>query len=57
MFSGKIYENERIKRGLFKCPHAGKVINADLNEAINILHTPESSEDRGKWLKAQHIQP
>jgi len=28
-----------------------------LNGAINILHTPESDEDRGKWLKAQHIQP
>jgi len=52
---GEIHENGRIKRGLFKCPHAGKVINADLNGAINILHIPESVEDRGKWLKAQPV--
>jgi len=25
---------------LFECPHTGKAINADLNGAINILHTP-----------------
>ena len=29
--------------------------NADLNGAINILHIPESVEDRGKWLKAQPV--
>ncbi|MFP3290366.1 MAG: transposase [Nitrososphaeria archaeon] len=52
---GEIHENGRIKRGLFKCPHAGKVINADLNGAINILHIPESVKDRGKWLKAQPV--
>jgi transposase len=52
---GEIHENGRIKRGLFKCPHTGKVINADLNGAINILHIPESVEDRGKWLKAQPV--
>jgi len=52
---GEIHENGRIKRGLFKCPHTGKVINADLNGAINILHIPESNEDRGKWLKAQPV--
>ncbi|MFP3262610.1 MAG: transposase [Nitrososphaeria archaeon] len=52
---GEIHENGRIERGLFKCPHTGKVINADLNGAINILHIPESVKDRGKWLKAQHV--
>jgi len=52
---GEIHENGRIKRGLFKCSHTGKVINADLNGAINILHIPESVEDRGKWLKAQPV--
>ncbi|MFP3222806.1 MAG: transposase [Nitrososphaeria archaeon] len=52
---GEIHENGRIKRGLFECPHTGKVINADLNGAINILHIPESVEDRGKWLKAQSV--
>jgi len=51
----EIHENGRIERGLFKCPHAGKVINADLNGAINILHIPESVKDRGKWLKAQPV--
>ena len=49
---GEIHENGRIERGLFKCPHTGKLINADLNGAINILHIPESVKDRGKWLKA-----
>jgi transposase len=52
---GEIHENGRIKRGLFKCPHTGKVINADLNGAINILYIPESVKDRGKWLKAQPV--
>gem|GEM_PF-533040 len=52
---GEIHENGRIERGLFKCPHTGKVINADLNGAINILHIPESIKDRGKWLKAQPV--
>ena len=52
---GEIHENGRIKRGLFKCPHAGKVINADQNGAINILHIPEPVKDRGKWLKAQPV--
>ena len=52
---GEIHENGRIKRGLFKCPHTEKVINADLNGAINILHIPESDKDRGKWLKAQPV--
>jgi len=52
---GEIHEDGRIERGLFKCPHTGKVINADLNGAINILHIPESVEDRGKWLKAQPV--
>ena len=52
---GEIHENGRIERGLFKCPHTEKVINADLNGAINILHIPESDKDRGKWLKAQPV--
>jgi len=52
---GEIHENGRIKRGLFKCPHTGKLINADLNGAINILHIPESVKDMGKWLKAQPV--
>ncbi|MFP3130324.1 MAG: transposase [Nitrososphaeria archaeon] len=52
---GEIHEDGRIKRGLFKCPHTGKVINADLNGAINILHIPESVKDRGKWLKARPV--
>jgi len=51
----EIHENGRIERGLFKCPHTGKVINVDLNGAINILHIPESVEDRGKWLEAQPV--
>jgi putative transposase len=42
----EIHENGRIERGLFKCPHTGKVINDDLNGAINILHIPEFFEDR-----------
>jgi putative transposase len=60
---GEVHESGRIKRGLFKCPRIGKVINADLNGAINILHTPESLgsgsrgqlpvRDRGNGLKAQ----
>jgi len=52
---GEIHENGRIERGLFKCPHTGKVINADLNGVINILYIPESVKDRGKWLKAQPV--
>ena len=40
---------------MFECPHTGKVINADLNGAINILHIPESVMDRGKWLKSQPV--
>ncbi|MFP3223177.1 MAG: transposase, partial [Nitrososphaeria archaeon] len=53
---GEIHENGRIERGLFKCPHTGKAINADLNGAINMMkHIPKSDEDRGKWLKAQPV--
>ena len=38
---GEIHENGRIKRGLFQCPHTEKVINADLNGAINMMkHGP-----------------
>ena len=57
------HESGRVKRGLFKCPHTGEAINADLNGAVNILHIPESLgtkgrgktlvRDRGKWLKTQ----
>jgi len=40
---GEIHEDERIKRGLFECPHMGKAINADLNGAINMMkHSPMS---------------
>jgi putative transposase len=39
---GEAHEGGRIKRGLFKCPRTGRVINADLNAAINILHIPKS---------------
>ena len=38
---GEIHEDGRIKRGLFECPHTEKVINADLNGAINMMkHSP-----------------
>jgi len=51
---GETNENERIIRGLFECPQTGKVINADLNEAINMMkNIPKSYDDRGKWLKVQ----
>ena len=40
---------------MFQCPNTGKLINADLNGAMNILHIPESVKDRGKWLKAQPV--
>jgi putative transposase len=60
---GEAHEGGRIERGLSKCPHIGKVINADLNGAANILHIPESLgsgrrgqplvRDRGNGLKAQ----
>ncbi|MDT7970854.1 MAG: zinc ribbon domain-containing protein [Vulcanisaeta sp.] len=60
---GEAHEGGRVKRGLFKCPRVGKVINADLNGAVNILHIPESLgsvsrgqltvRDRGNGLKTQ----
>ncbi|ACP54560.1 RNA-guided endonuclease InsQ/TnpB family protein [Saccharolobus islandicus] len=62
---GEAHEGGRVRRGLFKCPRMGKVINADLNGAINILHIPESLgsgsggqlpvRDRGNGLKAQPV--
>ena len=62
---GDAHENGRIKRGLFKCPRMGKVMNADLNGAVNILHIPESlgsrsrgqllARDRGNGLKASLV--
>ena len=58
---GEAHENGRIKRGLYKCPRMGKIINVDLNAAVNILHIPESQgsqhwglcwvRDRGNGLK------
>jgi putative transposase len=60
---GEAHEGGRIKRGLFKCPRTGQVVNADLNGAANILHIPKSLRsgrrgqlpvrDRGNGLKAQ----
>jgi len=62
---GEAHEGGRVKRGLFKCPRMGKVINADLNGAMNILHIPESlgprsrgqllGRDRGNGLKTQPV--
>jgi len=62
---GEAHESGRVKRGLYKCPRMGKVINADLNGAINILHIPESlgsrsggqllGRDRGNGLKTQPV--
>ena len=62
---GEAHEGGRVKRGLFKCPRMGKVINADLNGAINILHIPKSLgsgsggqlpvRDRGNGLKTQSV--
>jgi putative transposase len=62
---GEAHESGRVKRGLYKCPRIGKVINADLNGAINILHIPESlgsrsrrqllGRDRGNGLKTQPV--
>jgi putative transposase len=49
---GEAHEGGRIKRGLFKCPRTGRVINADLNGAINILHIPESLGSAGWGLPA-----
>jgi putative transposase len=66
---GEAHEGGRVKRGLFRCPRTGKVLNADLNGAINILHIslhiPESLgsgsrgelpvRDRGNGLKTQPV--
>jgi len=62
---GDAHEGGRIKRGLFKCPRTGRVLNADLNAAINILHIPKSRgpagwglpavRDRGNGLKTQPV--
>ena len=47
---GEAHVGGRIKRGLFRCPRTGRVINADLNAAINMLrlHIPESRGARGR---------
>jgi putative transposase len=34
----EVHDNGRVKRGLYKCPCIGNIINADLNGAVNILH-------------------
>jgi len=34
---GEAHESGRVKRGLFKCPRMGKVINADLNGAVSVF--------------------
>jgi putative transposase len=62
---GDAHKNGRIKRGLYKCPRMGKVMNADLNGAVNILHIPESlgsgsrgqllARDRGNGLKTSLV--
>ncbi|BDR92598.1 hypothetical protein Vsou_16910 [Vulcanisaeta souniana JCM 11219] len=62
---GEAHEGGRVKRGLFKCPRVGRIINADLNGAINILHIPESLgtqrwglptvRDRGNGPKARPV--
>jgi len=64
---GEVHNTGRVFRGLFKCPHTGRTINADLNGAINILHIPESQggnegfptgPTRGigvNWLKTQPL--
>ena len=60
---GEAHEGGHVKRGLFKCPRMWKVINADLNGAINILHIPESRRTadggqlpvRGNGLKTQPV--
>ena len=62
---GDAHEGGRVKRGLFKCPRIGVVINADLNGARNISYIPESLgsmdgglsvvRDRGNGLKAQPV--
>ena len=62
---GDAHEGGRVKRGLFKCPRIGVVINADLNGARNISYIPESlgsvdgglsvMRDRGNGLKTQPV--
>ncbi|MFP3313447.1 MAG: zinc ribbon domain-containing protein [Thermocladium sp.] len=62
---GDAHEGGRVKRGLYKCPRIGMVINADLNGARNISYIPESLgsmdgglsvvRDRGNGLKAQPV--
>jgi len=64
---GEAHDGGRIRRGLFRCPRTGRVINADLNAVINILrlHIPKSRRstdgglsvvrDRGNGPKAQPV--
>ncbi|WP_143592302.1 RNA-guided endonuclease InsQ/TnpB family protein, partial [Thermococcus litoralis] len=58
---GKPHEGARFVRGLFKCPEAGLIFNADLVGAFNILKKvvktitpslPGLSGGRGNWGKA-----
>jgi len=35
---GEVHKNGRIERGLYKCEKTGKMINADVNSALNIFY-------------------
>jgi len=35
---GEVHKNGRIERGLYKCEKTGKMINADVNGALNIFY-------------------
>ena len=35
---GEVHKNGRIERGLYRCEKTGKVINADVNSALNIFY-------------------
>ncbi|WP_456453494.1 RNA-guided endonuclease InsQ/TnpB family protein [Thermococcus sp.] len=59
---GKPHKGARFVRGLFKCPATGRIFNADLVGAFNILRkvktiTPNLSglyaQRRGNWLKTE----
>jgi len=61
---GDIHINGYIEPGLFKCSDIEKVLNADLNSTIRMLHIPKSPRtesyslsvrDRGSGLKIQPV--
>ncbi len=53
---GEVHDGGRVFRGLFKCPNMGKAMNADINGAINILHSPKCPQGIGViWLEAQPL--